>query len=148
MSTRRVCNTERKGVERLAARSVVVAGGLFWVVAAFAAQYSFRGAAVLESAGSALYPLAATIVTLAVGWRYERLASVLLVLGAAGVAAWGALYAWEPFVWLIMSTVIIGPMLLAATLFALAARMEGICELEWAAGEKPSGSEARLGSAA
>lgn len=124
-----VCNPERMDVERAFARGIVIAGGVFWVIAAFAAPYAYQKTTFSIAIANAIYPFAATMVTLIIGWVYERLAALLLGVGAAGVAVWGVLFGWEPFVWMIMSTVLIGPMVLAGTLFFLAGRMADVCRI-------------------
>lgn len=123
----RTCSYDRMNVQRLFARGFVVLGGIIWVAAAFGADYSYQGASVSEAVGTAVLPLLLALVTLAVGWFYERLAAYLLFAGAAATIVWGVVAAWELFVWGIMASVLIGPMLIAAVLFLLAARMQAIC---------------------
>ncbi len=126
----RTCNTDRMNVQRLAARLFVAAGGLFWVAAAFGASFSYQGKSLAESAGTALIPLAIAVVALALGWMYEVLTAALLFAGTAGVIIWGVTGSWEAGVWMINAAVLIAPMVLAAILFLLAARMQNICQLE------------------
>ena len=111
-------------MERILARGFVIAGGLFWVFAAFMGPYAYEGISLSGAARMAAWPLAAALMTLIIGWRYERLASVLLFAASAGVVVWGALYAWEPGLWILMALVLIAPMMLSAALFTLAARSE------------------------
>jgi hypothetical protein len=113
--------------ERLLARGFVIAGGLFWIVAAFAAWYGFREASFVESVGGALNPFLLTVVTFVIGWRYERLASVLLAVGAVGILAWGILSAWSSGLWTIMVATLLAPIVIASVLFYLASRMEKVC---------------------
>jgi len=127
----RTCNTERMNVERLVARIFVALGGLFWVAAVFGANFAYEDKALSDSLGSALIPLAITIVALAIGWFYEVLASLLLTAGAVGVIVYGAIVPWDNLgIWITMSAVLIAPMLIAALLFMLASRMQKICTLE------------------
>ncbi len=126
----RTCKFERMNVERLFARGFVVMGGVFWVAATFSADYFYNRIGLTESVASALLPLGITVLALAVGWFYEVLASVLLYAGAVAMVVWGVIAGWESGVWMTMSAVLIGPTLLAATLFLLASRMQTICSLE------------------
>ena len=124
------CNPGRMDVERMAARGFVIAGGLFWVVAAFAGPYFYSRSGMGPAVSTAIYPLVATLATLAIGWTYERLAAVLLFAGAAGVVVWGVLFGWEVGLWILMSVVLIAPITIAGILFMLAGRMQDVCELE------------------
>ena len=121
-------NTDR-GIEienlaRALARLAVAAGGVFWMIAAFAGPYVFRDSSMVESVRTALWPFLAAVVILVIGWAYEHFAAVLLMTAAAAVVVWGVLYGWELGVWILMTVVLIGPMTLAAMLFLLAARAE------------------------
>lgn len=107
-------------MKRGGARAFVIAGGAFWSLASFAGLYSFRQSGAGSAMLAALYPLAACAVTLVVGWYYERVASVLLTVGASAVIVWGVLYQFEVGVWVLMTLALIGPMLTAALLFWLA----------------------------
>jgi peptidoglycan/LPS O-acetylase OafA/YrhL len=109
---------------RIAARGLVIAGGLFWMIAAFSGPYVYQEMSLAESLTTAVWPFLATAVTLVVGWTYERLATLLLFAASAAVLVWGVLYAWELGVWILMSFVLLAPMLFAGVLFSLAAREE------------------------
>lgn len=118
---------QRTVVEHLArtlARALVIAGGSFWVIAVFAVPYVYGNVSLAESARTGSWPFVASLVILAVGWKYERLASVLLLGASAAVAVWGVIYGWEAGLWLIMTCVLIAPMTIAAFLFILSARAE------------------------
>ncbi len=116
--------TELEYVERFFARALVVVGGAFWVAATFAGPAAFGNVGATAAIETAMWPLAATIVTLVIGWSHERLAAVLLFGASAAVPVWGILYAWEPGVWVLMAIVLIVPMSIAGVLFVLAARAE------------------------
>ncbi len=107
-------------MKRGGARAFVLSGGVFWALASFAGLYSYRQTGLGSSLMAALYPLGACVVTLVVGWYFERIVSVLLVLGAQAVIVWGVLYQFELGVWVLMTLALIGPMLTAAVLFWLA----------------------------
>lgn len=108
--------------ERLFARVMVVAGGIFWMVAAFAGPFVFGEADLASSMRTAASPLLATVVTLFVARYSEEFAAVLLFAGSAAVAVWGVLYQWEFGVWMLMAAMLIAPMVTAAILFLLASR--------------------------
>jgi peptidoglycan/LPS O-acetylase OafA/YrhL len=111
-------------VERTLARAMVVAGSAFWVIAAFVGHYVSRTVSLEESILSALWPFLGTLAALAVGWRNERLASMLLLVAAVAVAVWGVIYSWTSALWVLMGGAVIGPLAIAGVLFALAARAE------------------------
>ncbi|MBE0475911.1 MAG: hypothetical protein IBX62_02290 [Coriobacteriia bacterium] len=126
----RTCSYDRMNVERVLARLFILGGGAFWVVATFGATWAYEGGGIVEAVGTALLPLAVTVGAFLVGWFYERLAALLLALGAAVVVGWGLVAGWETGVWITVLAVLIGPMLVAALLFMLASRMQVICGLQ------------------
>ncbi len=116
--------TEVQRVEGIFARGFVIAGGLFWAIAAFAGPFVYQETGLAASMKTAMWPFLAAVVILVIGWTYERLAAVLLFGAAAAVPVWGVLYNWEIGVWLVMSVVLIVPMVLAGVLFILSAGPE------------------------
>jgi hypothetical protein len=112
----------RIAAERGVARGFVLAGGVFWSLASFAGLHSFGRAGMGPSLLAALYPLAACVFTLVVGWYFERIMSAVLVLASFAVIAWGVVYQFEMGVWVLMTLALIGPMMTAAVLFWLARR--------------------------
>jgi len=119
----------RIAVERGVARAFVIAGGAFWSIAAFAGLLAFRQSGVGAALLAAFYPLVAVLVTLAIGWYYERVVSALLALASLAVVVWGVIFQFELGVWMIMTFTLIGPMATAAVLFWLARRDELAFEL-------------------
>ncbi len=117
---------EIENVERMIARGFVIAGGIFWIIAAFAGPFVFGETSAREAFVTAMWPLLATAVILLIGWYYERIASFLLFAGSAAVFAWGVMYGWEAGVWMIMSAVLIAPMVIAGVLFLLASHSESV----------------------
>ncbi len=109
-------------LERRVARAFVILGGAFWGIAAFAGLYSYQQSGLAYSLLGAFIPLVATLVTLVVGWYYERVTAVLLTAASVGVVYWGAVQQWEAGVWGLVIVALIGPMLTAAVLFWLARR--------------------------
>ncbi len=133
----RTCNTESANVERIFARLFVILGGLYWILMFFGSQTQARYANIVYTAADVqkgfineLIPLAVTIAVFIIGMFYERLAALILVLGALGVVAWGVIFGWEAGVWMVMLLLIVAPMLIAALLYWLAGRMQQICMLE------------------
>jgi hypothetical protein len=118
-------NLEHKNAERIFARGFTVLGGVFWVALAFAGPYVYGGQTVLSAFQTAIYPLGFTIAVLVLGWFYERLAALMLVLGALGTIAWGLIWGgWEPFVWGIMLAFFVTPTVISAVLFFLAGNVD------------------------
>ncbi|TDB37825.1 MAG: hypothetical protein D9V44_07185 [Actinobacteria bacterium] len=115
-------NIMRITVERGVARAFVLLGGIFWSIATFAGMYSFGTSGTGEAVMGAVVPLAAVLVTLVLGWYYERFTAALLLLASLAVVAWGIIYQFEAGVWGIMTFALIGPMLTASALFWLARR--------------------------
>ena len=133
----RTCNYERMNLERLFARVFVVTGGLLWTVMLFASEtaarytnFTYTLDEVVSATGTALLPLAAAVFVFVIGLFYEKLAALILLLGAAGVVVWGVTAGWAAGLWVTVGVVLIGPMLLAALLYLLASRMQTICTLE------------------
>lgn len=118
----------RMTADRFFARAFVIAGGLFWMIASFAALYAYVGTSASAALLAAFYPFAATLATLAVGWYFERTAAALLVLGSIAVVVWGVVSSWEMGVWILMTIFMIGPMLTASVLFSLARREQTVVE--------------------
>lgn len=112
----------RIAAERGVARAFVVAGGLFWSVAAFAGLYAFQETGMGSALMGAFIPLVAVLATLVIGWYYERVAAVLLAAASIAAVAWGVIYQFELGVWMIMVFALIGPMFTAAALFWMARR--------------------------
>ena len=121
-------HSNRMNMDRLFARAFVLAGGLLWMTASFAALYNFVKAGAPVALLAAFYVFAATGATLAIGWFYERTAAGLLVLGSLAVIAWGAVAGWELGVWILMALFLVAPMLTAAALFAMARREQIVVE--------------------
>jgi hypothetical protein len=115
---------EIENAERLFARGFVIAGGVFWIIAAFAGPYAFGGVTAKQALAVAMWPFLAAAVTLLIGWYYERIAAVLLFAGAAAAIAWGVMFGWEGGVWMIMFAVLVAPMVIAGVLFLLAGHSE------------------------
>ena len=122
-------HSNRMNMDRIFARAFVVAGGVFWMIASFAAVYSFVKASASAALLAAVYVFAATVATLVIGWFFERTAAALLVLASAAVVVWGVMASWELGVWILMALFLIGPMLTAAVLFAMARREQDVVEL-------------------
>jgi hypothetical protein len=116
-------------LERGFARGFVIAGGVFWSAAIFAALYVFRQSGMTSAIVGAFLPLAATLAVLVIGWYYERAAALLLAAASIAVVAWGVIFQFELGVWIILSCVLIGPMAIAAVLFWMARREQEAMEL-------------------
>lgn len=129
----KTCNYDAMNTQRIFARGFVVAGGIFWVAAAFGAMNSYLGKTFTQSALTALIPLVLAVVVFLVGWFYERLASLVLAVGFVIVIVWGVLAAWEMGVWLTMGVFLLAPIAISALLYLLAAQTQTVCELQTSA---------------
>ena len=58
------------------------------------------------------------------------------------IVAWGVVAGWEPGVWGLMGVTLMAPMLIAATLYFLAARMETVCAVSPARTVSPAAAQA------
>jgi hypothetical protein len=128
---------QRISLERGFARGFVIVGGLFWTVATFAGAYSFRQTGMSSALIAAFLPLVATAATLIVGWYFERITAVLLVVASLAVVVWGVVAGFELGVWALVTVALIGPMMTAAVLFWLARRNQEAFELSLAAQRRP-----------
>ncbi len=126
-------------IERLFARIFVLLGGLFWFAAATGADFAYQ-----PGVTNPWLWLGVTVVALAVGWLFEYLAAALLGVGAVGVAVYGVVAGWEQGVWWIMGGMVASPMIIAALLFMLAARMQRICTMEEKGTAAPPSAPASL----
>ena len=109
-------------VKRGIARAFVIVGALFWSAATFAEIYSGGQSGAGQAIMAALLPLGASLITLVIGWYWERLTAAALMLAAIGVVAWGVVYQFDAQVWLISLVMLVGPMVTASVLFWLARR--------------------------
>lgn len=126
----RTCKAERMNVQRILARFFVVAGGLFWVSMAWGAAWVYQGAPFQKAASGALIYAAAIVAVFVLGLFFENLAALVLALAAGGVVAYGVVMGWETGVWATVFFFFIVPLLVAALLYFLAARMQKICTME------------------
>jgi len=133
----RTCSTERVNVSRILARVMIAAGGAIWAVMFFSAAsvqsysnltYNFRE---VTSAGvNALIPLAVAIAVFVLAMFFERLAAVILFVGAAGVVVYGVIMGWGVLLWASALLALAVPMVVAGALLLLAASTQRVCELE------------------
>ena len=79
---------QRTVIEHLArtfARGLVIAGGSFWLIATFGVPLVYHGTSTID-ASVGMWPFLAVLVILIIGWKYERLAAVLIApMGLAAV---------------------------------------------------------------
>lgn len=130
VETRKVHSHERRiYLERSVARAFVILGGVFWAIAAFAGLYAFRNTGAGASLLAASVPLVASLVTLVIGWYWERLASVMLAVATFAFIAWGISIQFELGVWILTTLALIGPMLSASVLFWMARTEQVALEL-------------------
>jgi len=133
----RTCSTDRMNVSRLSARILVVIGGIIWTVMVFASTtmqsysnltYSFTE---VTSAGiSALIPALLAVAVFVLAMYYEKLAAVVLFVGAGAVIVYGIITGWQMLLWASVLWSLILPMAVSGFLFLLAASTQRVCELE------------------
>jgi len=137
----RAKNTGQLNIDRVFARLFLAMGGAFWVIAFFAAHTSqsysnLSGYTLPELANAAEFaflPFALVVVVFALGFFYERLTGLVLVLAAIAMIGWGILEHWGADgigLWITAFSVLILPTIVASALFELAARRQERQELE------------------
>ena len=131
----RARDTGQLNIDRVFARLFVVMGGVFWVLAFFAAKtpqsYSnlsnYTLPEISAASQAALIPLGIVIVVFVLGMFYERLTGIVLVLAAAIMIVWGIVEHWSAdgiVLWITAFSVLVLPTLVASALFELAARRQ------------------------
>lgn len=123
----RTCNLEVMNVQRIMARGFVIIGALFWGFSAWGAKWAYEGAPFTEAVSYALLYAGAIILVLLLSLFYENLAAAVLALGTVAIVAAGVVIGWETGVWATMFFFFILPLIVAAFLYVLAARMQKIC---------------------
>jgi len=133
----RTCSTERVNVSRILARAMIAVGGAIWAVMFFSAasvqSYSnltYNFSEVTSAGVSALIPLVLVIGVFVLAMFYERLAAVILFVGAAGVVVYGLIMGWEVLLWASALLALAAPMVVSGALLLLAASTQRVCELE------------------
>jgi hypothetical protein len=140
----RTKNTGELNIDRVFARLFVVMGGIFWVAAAFTAGTVMKSYTEVpmtlpelqQGAMTALFPLVLIAVVFVLGWFYERLTGVMLVVVAIAMLVYGFFQhspATEPVLWVTAFSILVLPSLIAAALYELAARRQEAQEREAAA---------------
>lgn len=125
----RTCNLEQMNFQRIMARVFVITGALFWGFSAWGAKWAYEGAPFTEALGLAAVYAGAIMLLFIVGLFYENLAAALAAAASLAVIVWGFVAGWETGVWSIMIVFFVLPLILAAVLYYLAARMQAICSL-------------------
>ncbi|MDO8964034.1 MAG: hypothetical protein Q7W30_06000 [Coriobacteriia bacterium] len=125
-------------LERGVARAFVIAGGAFWGATAFAGLYWFQQTGMRAAFVAAAIPLLGAAATLAVGWYWERVASVMLAVASGAAIYWGVAAGFEAGVWALVTIALIGPMLTASALFWMARREQEAYELSMALQPEPA----------
>ena len=133
----RTCSTERVNVSRILARAMIAVGGVIWAVMFFSAasvqSYSnltYNFSEVMSAGVSALIPLILAIGVFVLAMFYERLAALILFVGAAGVVVYGIIMGWGALLWASALLALAVPMVVSGALLLLAASTQRVCELE------------------
>lgn len=125
----RTCKMEQMNAQRIFARFFVLVGALFWGFAAWGARWAYQGQPFGEALGGAMIYAGAILAVFVLGLFYEQLAALVLALASVAVIALGFVSGWETGVWATMVVFFVLPLLLAAALYYLAARMQKICSM-------------------
>lgn len=125
----RTCRTEQMNTQRIFARLFVIVGGLLWIFMAWGAQWAYKGAPITVAMGYALVFVVAIAAIFVIGLFYEYVASAILGAGAVAIIIYGLFAGWEAGVWGIALLFFVLPMVIAAVLYSMAARMQRICTL-------------------
>lgn len=125
----RTCDTEQMNAFRIFARFFVIVGAIFWAAMVWGARWAYQGAPFSEALSGALMYAGIIAVVFVIGLFYEYLAAAILAVGSVAVLGVGVVAGWETGVWATMFFFFVLPMIVAAVLYALAARMQRICEL-------------------
>ncbi len=123
----RTCNLETMNAQRILARGFVLAGALFWGVVAWVAEWANDGAPFSETLPFAAVYAVGILLVFVIGLFLENLAAAILALLSASVVAAGIVIGWEVGVWATVLFFFVLPLLMAAALYLLAARMQKIC---------------------
>jgi hypothetical protein len=137
----RTKDTGHLNIDRVFARLFLALGGAFWVMAFFGANtvqsYSNLSGYTLpelaQAATWALIPLAIVVAVFALGFFFERLTGLVLVLIAIAMVGYGVIQHWSAegmVFWITAFGVLILPTVIASALFELAARRQERQELE------------------
>jgi hypothetical protein len=137
----RTKDTGHLNIDRVFARLFLGLGGAFWVIAFFAANtvqsYSNLSGYTLPElaqAGTwALIPLAIVVAVFVLGFFFERLNGLVLLLIALAMVGYGVIQHWSAegaVFWITAFSVLILPTVIASALFELAARRQERQELE------------------
>jgi hypothetical protein len=123
----RTCNLEQMNVQRIMARLFVIVGALFWGFSAWGAKWAYQGAPFSEALSFALMYAGSIMVLFVIGLFFENLAAVLSALVSVAIIGAGIVGGWEAGVWAVMIFFFTLPLMIAAALYAMAARMQRIC---------------------
>lgn len=122
---------------RIVARVMIAFGGIIWAIMFFSAasvqRYSnltYTLADISKAGINSLLPLALTIGVFVLCMFYEKLAAVVLFVGAGAVVVWGVINGLEPLMWASVLVALALPMVISAALLLLAASTQRVCELE------------------
>jgi hypothetical protein len=126
----RTCKSETMNFQRILARFLLLLGIVFTFWMGFGDQWAYQGQPLGVAAAYGLLFSGGLIIVFVIGMFYENIAALLLVLGAVGIIVWGIVANWTSGSWGAMVFLIVLPMVVSAAMYAFAARMQKICNLE------------------
>lgn len=124
----RTCNYDVMNVQRIMARGFLIVGALFWGFAAYGAKWAYQGAPFTEAVTYGALYAGSILAVLAIGMFYENLAAAILAVGSVAIVISGIVSGWEAGVWAVMGFFFILPLVIAAVLFVMAARVQRVCD--------------------
>ncbi len=125
----RTCKLEQMNFQRIFARIFVIAGAIMWGFMAWGAKWAYQGVPLSEALRAGFLYAGSILLLFVVGLFYENLAALLAALASVAVIVAGLFSGWETGVWATMLVFFVLPLLIAAVLYFLAARMQKICTM-------------------
>jgi hypothetical protein len=96
----------------------------------FGNQYAYQGQPLAVAAAYGLLFSGFLIIVFVLGLFFENLAALLLGLGALGIVVWGSIAGWTGGAWGAMAFLLALPMVISAIMYASAASMQKICNMQ------------------
>jgi len=126
----RTCKSERMNFQRMLARFLLLLGILFTFWMGFGNQFAYQGQPLGIATAYGLLFSGGLIIVFVIGLFYEKIAALLLAVGAAAMIVWGIVAQWPSGAWGAMGFLIVLPLAVSAILYYAASRMQQICDLE------------------
>jgi hypothetical protein len=116
--------------QRMLARGLLLLGIVFTFWMGFGNQYAYQGQPLAVATAYGLLFSGSLIIVFVIGLFFENIAALLLALASVGIIVWGIVAQWTSGSWGAMLFLIVLPTVVSAIMYASAARMQKICNLE------------------